>query len=102
MNAHLQQAIQLCRAAGYRVTKPKAQPAKAAVEWPLPIFVARFGNGEMTRMSVWTSAAKPDVGRAERLARAAMEVRTANRRAISWPSPIVESWFEREGKRIAA
>lgn len=58
-----------------------------------PTFVATFADGEVTRMSVFTSREKLDVGRGVRLARAAYESRM--KRAAP---PIVEARFERNGE----
>jgi len=62
-----------------------------------PTFVCRFGDGQITRMTIHTRLDKLDVGRGVRLARHAYRSRV--RRA---PPPIVEAHFEREGARLAS
>jgi hypothetical protein len=59
----IEQAISIVKAAGYRVTKPKPK-AKTRVG---PTFVARFADGQVTRMSTFTSLDKLDYGRGVRL-----------------------------------
>jgi hypothetical protein len=58
-----------------------------------PIFVATFADGEVTRMSVFTSREKLDMARGVRLARAAYESRM--KQAVP---PIIEAHFERNGE----
>jgi len=57
-----------------------------------PVFVARFADGEVTRMTVCTELAKLDVGRGVRLSRHAYSSRTGK------ASPaILEACFEAAG-----
>jgi hypothetical protein len=58
-----------------------------------PTFVATFLDGEVTRMSIFTSREKLDMARGVRLARAAYESR--KQRAVP---PIVEAHYERDGE----
>jgi len=95
-----QAAIALLRTMGYRVSKPKAKVVKDRVG---PTFVARFADGEVTRMSVFTSLAKLDYDRAARLSCAAYESR-ARRKATGTNAvlpPIVAAHFEQDGNIIA-
>jgi hypothetical protein len=55
-----------------------------------PVFVARFADGEATRLTTHTSFAKLDVVRGVRLARHAYRSRTGHE-----PPAIVEARFER-------
>lgn len=71
-SAMLASALALVKAAGYRVTKPKAPKKKDRVG---PTFVAQFADGQVTRMSTWTSLEKLDVERGCRLSRMAWESR---------------------------
>jgi hypothetical protein len=56
----LEQALSTVRAAGYRVSKPRALKRKDRVG---PTFVAIFTDGTVTRMSTYTSLEKLDVER---------------------------------------
>ena len=58
-----------------------------------PTFVATFADGEITRMTAFTSREKLDMTRGVRLARAAYE----SRMKYAAP-PIVEARFERNGE----
>jgi hypothetical protein len=58
-----------------------------------PTFVATFADGEVTRMTVFTSCAKLDMARAVRLARAAYESRMKQA-----APPIIEAHYERDGE----
>ena len=62
-----------------------------------PTFVARFADGETTRMTTHTSLAKLDVGRGVRLARHAYRSRMKKE-----PPVIVEAHFESDGTRLAS
>jgi hypothetical protein len=88
------EAISLLKAAGYRISKPKPKPkTKDRVG---PTFVARFADGQITRMSTFTSLADLDRGRGIRLSLAAYESRM--RRAAP---QISEAWFEQDGVVLA-
>jgi hypothetical protein len=77
---------------------------------PSPTFIARFADGETTRMTVWHSPERKsfDLGRAIRLAHHAYRTRVHNleRRTdfdgapVAVP-PIKSAWFERNGKVLA-
>jgi hypothetical protein len=86
------EAISLLKAAGYRISKPKPK-TKDRVG---PTFVARFADGQITRMSTFTSLADLDRGRGIRLSLAAYESRM--RRAAP---QISEAWFEQDGVVLA-
>lgn len=89
-----QEAIKLLREAGYRVSKIKPKAVKDRVG---PTFVAGFADGEVTRMSIFTSLQNLDVGRGVRLAKAAYESRCKDR-----PVPeIMTAAFEQDGVIIA-
>jgi hypothetical protein len=98
--AMLSSALELVKAAGYRVTKPKAK-VKDRVG---PTFVATFADSAVTRMSTFTSLAKLDVDRGLRLARAAYESRSRcfpNGTNAIVP-PIVSAHFEQDGVTLAS
>jgi hypothetical protein len=62
-----------------------------------PIFIARFADGEVTRMTTHTQLDKLDVGRGARLARHAYRSRTGRE-----PPAISEAFFEdTDGTRLA-
>ena len=82
-DAMLASALALVKAAGYRVTKPKAPKKKDRVG---PTFVAQFADGQVTRMSTWTTLEKLDVERGKRLAQAAWSNRARTR-----PRPFSEA-----------
>ncbi len=84
----LEQAISLLKAAGYRVTKPKPK-TKDRVG---PTFVACFADGQITRMSTFTSLSSLDRGRGIRLSLAAYESRMKQA-----APPITEAHFEQDG-----
>jgi hypothetical protein len=84
----LEQAISLLKAAGYRVTKSKPK-AKDRVG---PTFVACFADGQVTRMSTYTSLTSLDRARGERLSLAAYESRMKQA-----PPTIMEAHFEQDG-----
>ena len=96
-NNVLKLALATVRTAGYRVSKPRAPKAKYR---PPPVFVARFADGQVTRMSCYCLSDEAlDWGRGQRLSIAAWEQRQR------WPDesiapPIIECWFERDGERL--
>jgi hypothetical protein len=61
-----------------------------------PTFVANFADGEVTRMTTYTSLDKLDVGRGVRLARHAYRSRTGKK-----PPPIVAAHFEHDGETLS-
>jgi hypothetical protein len=83
-----EQAISVLKAAGYRVTKPKPK-VKDRVG---PTFVATFADGQVTRMSTFTSLSSLDRGRGIRLSQAAYESRMKQA-----APPITEAHFEQDG-----
>ena len=101
VHVSLDEAIAQVRAAGYRVSKPKAK-SKGRVG---PTFVAEFADGTITRMSTFTSPANLDVDRGVRLSQAAYEARARRRFGGSLRPvlpPIVRARFERDGKTLAS
>ena len=62
-----------------------------------PTFVARFADGETTRMSVHCERGGLDVGRGVRLAQHAYRSRTGRK-----PPAIIEAWFETNGTQLAS
>jgi hypothetical protein len=63
-----------------------------------PTFVARFADGEVTRMTTHTPLDPLDVGRGVKLARHAYR----SRKKLTAPTPaIVEAHFEQDGSTIA-
>ena len=104
------QALATVRAAGYRVSKPrKSKTFKRGKDHVGPTFVAEFADGEVTRMSTYTSLTRLDWDRGERLAQAAYRSRWRRRQRIYTPYPIVEpvppaittAWFEQNGVVLA-
>jgi hypothetical protein len=74
----LDEALVVVKAAGYRVSKPKAKPSKHK-DRVGPTFVAKFADGEVTRMSTFTSLEKLDWERGIRLSQAAYQSRWRKR-----------------------
>jgi hypothetical protein len=97
---NFEQALAMVRAAGYRVSKPKARKAKGRVG---PTFVATFADRQVTRMSIFTSLKNLDVDRGLRISRAAYEARARRPGELlhSIPPPIVCAHFEQDGKVLA-
>jgi hypothetical protein len=60
-----------------------------------PTFIAKFADGEITRMSVFTSTAKLDVNRGVHLSRHAYRSRKKKE-----PPAIVDARFEQEGQTL--
>jgi len=80
---------------------PKARKTKGSVG---PTFVCEFSDGQVTRMSTFTSLTKLDLERGLRLSRAAYEARARrfHRSLPPVPPPIVCARFEQDGKTLAA
>ena len=107
-NDALVEAIKTLRAAGYRVSKPRKQknpkPGKDRVG---PTCVAIFADGEVTRMSTYTSLTRLDWERGLRLSQAAYESRWRTRVRVhgvpplSALPPIVSAYFEQDGVVLA-
>jgi len=102
----LDEALAVVKAAGYRVTKPKP-PRRQGLG---PTFVAEFADGQVTRMSTFTSLEKLDWDRGVRLSHAAYQTRRrARERKQRWPlsvapvppPAIVSARFEQDGKVLA-
>jgi len=91
----LNEALTIVKAAGYRVSKPKAPKRKDRVG---PTFVAEFADGEVTRMSTFTSLENLDWGRGERLSIAAYQSRFRTREV---PPAIISARFEQDGVVLA-
>lgn len=89
----LEQALAVVKAAGYRVSRPRAPKVKDRVG---PTFVCGFADATVTRMSIFTSLKALDVGRGVRLARVAYESRMKS------PAPeIMSAAFEQDGVIIS-
>jgi hypothetical protein len=86
----LEHALGVVKAAGYRISKPKAKYAPRRRDRVGPTIVCRFSDGEITRMSVNTTLENLDWYRGERLAQAAWRSRWRRRQRIYTPYPIVE------------
>jgi hypothetical protein len=104
----LNEALAVVKAAGFRVTKPKAKRVKSSRVGPT--FVAKFADGEVTRMSTFTSLADLDWERGVRLAHAAWSSRfrspndsTSNRYKLPPVvcPPVISAHFEQDGKVLA-
>ena len=63
-----------------------------------PVFVARFADGEVTRMTTCCSPENLDWSRGERLSQAAYQSR---RQTHDAPPAIVSAWFEQNGEVLA-
>ena len=88
------EALKIVRAAGYRVSKPKAKKA-----WRVgPTCVVQFSDGQVCRMSTHTDDSKPDFKRGIALCVAAHESRTRHFPTFAQP---VAAHFERDGVVIA-
>jgi hypothetical protein len=108
----LDEALALIKAAGYRVSKLRAKPKRKpkSKDRVGPTFVCEFADGEVTRMSTFTSLKKLDWDRGERLSQAAWEVRWRARERKQqrpyWvvapvPPAIVAARFEQDGVVLA-
>jgi hypothetical protein len=86
----LEYALGVVKAAGYRVSKPKAKYAARRRDRVGPTIVARFSDDETVRMSVNTTRENLDWYRGERLAQAAWRSRWRRRQRIYTPYPVVE------------
>jgi hypothetical protein len=107
-NDALVEAIKTLRAAGYRVSKPRKQKnPKRGTDRVGPTCVAIFADGEVTRMSTYTSLEQLDWERGLRLSQAAYESRWRTRVRVhgvpplSALPPIVSAYFERDGIVLA-
>lgn len=106
----LQVAIVLVKAAGYRVIKSRQRQYRRKgknKDRVGPTFVARFADGEITRMSIFSSLEALDWERGLRLSQAAYEsrwwtrVRVHGVPPLSALPPIVSAHFERDGVVLA-
>jgi hypothetical protein len=116
------EALRTVRAAGYRVSKPrKPKTFKRGKDRVGPTFVAKFADGEVTRMTTFTSLEKLDWNRGVALSYAAWQSRWWTRTcgpylkqasspyrkpypvALVAPLPptIIEAHFEQDGKVLA-
>jgi hypothetical protein len=107
----LDEAIDLVKAAGYRVSKPKAKakPNRKTKDRVGPTFVATFAGGELVRMSTCCSTEDLDWQRGIHLAQAAWRSRWRTQHRIYTPYPVVEPvpppiiamHFEQDGAVLA-
>jgi hypothetical protein len=108
----LVEALKIVKEAGYRVSKPrKSKIFKRGKDRVGPTFVAEFADGEITRMSTFTSLENLDWNRGECLAQAAWEARWRARERKQqrpWtlfvapvPPAIVSARFEQDGVVLA-
>jgi len=88
------EAIEIVKAAGYRVSKSKKPKIFKRGKDRGPTFVAEFSDGTVTRMSVFTSLTKLDWERGERLSQAAYQSRWRTREVAP---AIVSARFEQDG-----
>lgn len=91
----LEQALAVVKAAGYRVSKPRAPKTKTGVG---PTFVVGFADGEVTRMSIFTSRQNLDVARGVRLSRHAWASRKKS--DVAFAPPIQTATFEEQDGSI--
>jgi hypothetical protein len=87
----LAQALQLVRAAGYRVTKPKQRKLTSRG----PTCVVRFADGELCRMTTHCRDDALDYERGVKLCTAAWSSRTGL--PMEQASRVVSAHFERDG-----
>lgn len=92
------EAVKIVRAAGYRVSKPRASKRRNPKDRVGPTCVCTFADGTVTRMSVFTSLEKLDWERGERLSIAAYQSRWQTCEA---PPAIISAHFEQDGKVLA-
>jgi hypothetical protein len=103
----LSKALAMVKAAGYRITRAKASKIPRPKKRVGPSFVAKFADGVVTRMSVFTSLEKLDWARGERLSQAAYvsRWRRARRVRADFIEPvlpvIVAMHFEQDGMVLA-
>jgi hypothetical protein len=86
----LDHALQIVRAAGYRVTKPKARKLTSRG----PTCVVRFADGVLCRMTTHCRDDALDWERGIKLCKAAWSSRTRRDEA----PPIISAHFERDGE----
>ena len=108
----LDEAIVLVKAAGYRVSKPKAKakPNRNTKDRVGPTCVATFADGQTTKMSTYTSPENLDWDRGVRLSQAAWEARWRRRARFPGgglsllapvPPTIIAMHFEWDGVVLA-
>ena len=106
----LSKAIAMVKAAGYRIVRAKASKIPRPKKRVGPSFVAEFADGEVTRMSTYTSLTRLDWARGERLAQAAHQSRWRTRHRthtlhlnLVAPAPpaIIAMHFEQDGVVLA-
>ena len=90
-NLDLEHALQLVKAAGYRVTKPKQRKLTSRG----PTCVVRFADGALCRMSTHCRDDALDYERGIKLCKAAWSTRTGLMMAQA-PS-VISAHFERDG-----
>lgn len=94
--ARLANAIELVKAAGYTVSKPrKKRISKAIKNQRGPTCIARFADGQITRMTTHCPGDVLDYGRGERIAREAWASR--HKTTADNSPPISSISFERDG-----
>ena len=102
----LTEAIKTVKAAGYHIRKPRKQMQRTRKRVG-PTFVAKFQDGTVTRMSVFTPMDKLDWDRGVRLSQAAYQSRWRRMRHIraDFIEPvlpaIVAAYFEQDGVVLA-
>ena len=94
----LSEAIAMVKAAGYTVRK-QVISRKKALSKVGPTFVAKWMDGEVTRMSIHCTDDNPDLVRAVRVSWAAYQSRTKGQ---SICHVIQDGRFERDGQCIHA
>lgn len=94
---NIEDAIATLRAAGYRVTKPKAKRTKSSRVGPT--CVCTFADGTQTRMSTYCKDDKLDWDRGLALCRAAWSSRKNLPSAMA--PPVLSASFERDGVVLA-
>ena len=92
VHVDLQVALALVRAAGYRVSKPKAKKSKPQKG---PTFVATFADGEVVRLTVHCPKGL-DVERSKRVAEAAWRSRAWRRLVVAVRDPEIKYFKYRQ------
>jgi hypothetical protein len=98
----LSKAIAMVRAAGYRIDRPKASKIPRPKKKLGPSCIVEFADGTVTRMTVFTSLARLDWDRAERLAKTAYVSRWRTQRRPSYSRAAMQWWKDTDQKQREA
>ena len=98
----LAKAIAMVKSAGYRITRAKASKIPRPKKRVGPSFVAKFADGTVTRMSVFTSLKKLDWDRGIRLSQAAYVTRWRAQRRPPYSRAAMQWWMSADRKQREA